>query len=101
VLAGLLTGDALHAVLCAAGYNIRWLLSAMVRLGLKAFYCACWRCSGLLLRSTRLPRRAIAALCGSLGREDQFCRADEVVVVVSALGIINLADALSRRPWNN
>jgi IS5 family transposase len=34
------TGDALHAVLCAAGYNIRWLLRAMVRLGLK----------GLLLR---------------------------------------------------
>ena len=34
------TGDALHAVLCAAGFNIRWLLRAMVRLGLK----------GLLLR---------------------------------------------------
>lgn len=30
------TGDALHAVLCAAGYNIRWLLRAIVRLGLKA-----------------------------------------------------------------
>ena len=29
-------GDALHAVLCAAGYNIRWLLRAMVRLGLSA-----------------------------------------------------------------
>ncbi|CDW96206.1 transposase (fragment) [Thiomonas arsenitoxydans] len=29
------TGDALHAVLCAAGYNLRWLLRAMVRLGLK------------------------------------------------------------------
>lgn len=29
------TGDALHAVLCAAGYNIRWLKRAMVRLGLK------------------------------------------------------------------
>jgi transposase, IS5 family len=27
-------GDALHAVLCAAGYNLRWLLRAMVRLGL-------------------------------------------------------------------
>jgi len=31
-------GDALHAVLCAAGYNLRWLLRAMVRLGLKAFF---------------------------------------------------------------
>jgi len=26
-------GDALHAVLCAAGYNLRWLLRAIVRLG--------------------------------------------------------------------
>ncbi|MDE2150229.1 MAG: IS5 family transposase [Gammaproteobacteria bacterium] len=29
------TGDALHAVLCAAGYNVRWLLRAITRLGLK------------------------------------------------------------------
>ena len=32
------TGDALHAVLCAAGYNIGWLLRAVVRLGLKGLY---------------------------------------------------------------
>ena len=31
-------GDALHTVLCATGYNLRWLLRAMVRLGLKAPY---------------------------------------------------------------
>lgn len=29
-------GDALHAVLCAAGYNIRWLLRAIARNGLHA-----------------------------------------------------------------
>ena len=29
-------GDALHAVLCAAGFNIRWLLRAIGRLGLAA-----------------------------------------------------------------
>jgi IS5 family transposase len=29
-------GDALHAVLCAAGYNLRWLMRATVRLGLRA-----------------------------------------------------------------
>jgi transposase, IS5 family len=29
------TGDALHAVLCAVGYNLRWLLRAIVRLGIK------------------------------------------------------------------
>ena len=32
------TGDAIHAVLCAAGYNIRWLMRACRRLGLKALY---------------------------------------------------------------
>ncbi len=31
-------GDALHAVLCAAGYNLRWLLRAMARLGLSALF---------------------------------------------------------------
>ncbi len=31
-------GDAMHAVLCATGYNLRWLLRATVRLGLKAIY---------------------------------------------------------------
>ncbi len=31
-------GDALHAVLCAAGYNRRWLLRAMRRLDLKATF---------------------------------------------------------------
>ena len=31
-------GDALHAVLCATGYNLRWLLRAMLRLGLKAAF---------------------------------------------------------------
>ena len=31
-------GDAIHAVLCAAGYNLRWLLRAMTRLGLSALF---------------------------------------------------------------
>lgn len=30
-------GDRLHAVLCAAGYNIRWLLRMIVLKGLRAF----------------------------------------------------------------
>lgn len=29
-------GDVLHPVLCAAGYNLRWLMRAVVRLGLNA-----------------------------------------------------------------
>jgi transposase, IS5 family len=32
------TGDALHPVLCAAGDNIRWLLRAVLRKGMKVFY---------------------------------------------------------------
>jgi len=32
------TGDALHAVLCAAGYNLRWLLRAMARMGPKVLF---------------------------------------------------------------
>jgi hypothetical protein len=30
-------GDALHTVLCAAGFNLRWLLRAVARKGLSAF----------------------------------------------------------------
>lgn len=39
------TGDALHAVLCAAGYNLRWLLRAIVRLGIAPLFLrpAWWR----------------------------------------------------------
>jgi IS5 family transposase len=37
------TGDRLHAVLCAAGYNIRWLLRIIARKGitfLAVIFCA-------------------------------------------------------------
>lgn len=43
------TGDALHAVLCAAGFNIRWLLRAIQRKGLRALLAALmelWRTLG-------------------------------------------------------
>jgi IS5 family transposase len=33
-------GDALHAVLCAAGFNIRWLLRAIAKMGLAALFLA-------------------------------------------------------------
>ena len=33
-------GDALHALSCAAGYNIRWLLRAITRLGLRGLFYA-------------------------------------------------------------
>jgi len=31
------TGDAIHAVLCAAGYNIRWLLRKISKKGIRLF----------------------------------------------------------------
>jgi IS5 family transposase len=34
-------GDALHAVLCAAGYDMRWLMRAVARLGLAGFFALC------------------------------------------------------------
>lgn len=48
-------GDALHAVLCAAGYNLRWLMRAMVRLGLAVAFLRsmlCWLMATLSRRST-------------------------------------------------
>ncbi len=50
-------GDALHALSCAAGYNIRWLLRAIVRLGVGCLFCvlnfAGW-CLGISLFRARL-----------------------------------------------
>ena len=36
-------GDALHTISCAAGYNLRWLLRAIARLGLGSLFCVCCR----------------------------------------------------------
>jgi transposase, IS5 family len=44
-------GDALHALSCAAGYNIRWLMRAIARLGLGGLFCAL---SALLLWALRM-----------------------------------------------
>ncbi|MGF6851389.1 IS5 family transposase [Paraburkholderia sp. CI3] len=54
------TGDAVHAVLCAAGYNLRWLLRAIARLGLKAFYAlaALLRADKFTKDQSRSPRRS-------------------------------------------
>jgi len=47
-LAGSL-GDALHTVLCAAGYNLRWLLRAVVRGQIKRLFFALWSAALRLL----------------------------------------------------
>ena len=84
-------GDALHALSCAAGYNIRWLLRAIARLGLGGLFFALWaaitqlgrwlpaaRLQPGMLRSHRASTHGAAVAFGSvrLGRLDEFCRAD-------------------------
>jgi len=55
------SGDALHAVLCAAGYNLRRLLRAIVRLGrAPVFFVLAWlRCLLNVLPQTSLAPRTI------------------------------------------
>ncbi len=67
-LAGSL-GDALHTVLCAAGYNLRWLLRAVVRGRIRRLFFAFWSVALQLLLAVSVMRsssygrsaRAIAA----------------------------------------
>jgi IS5 family transposase len=51
-------GDALHALSCAAGYNIRWLMRAIVRLAAKRSFCALF---GLLLWLPIIAAALVAA----------------------------------------
>jgi hypothetical protein len=59
-------GDALHAVLCAAGYNLCWLMRAMPRLGLKGDFLrlSLLTVQGLLQRAVeRLDPHASGVAC--------------------------------------
>jgi IS5 family transposase len=49
------TGDALHAVLCAAGYNLCWLMRAVARLGIKEFFALAVLMVGLAMRVAVRP----------------------------------------------
>jgi IS5 family transposase len=51
-------GDALHAISCAAGYNLRWLLRAIARLGIGPVFLR------LLSAASQQPR-AVGASCGT------------------------------------
>ena len=46
-------GDALHSISCAAGYNLRWLMRAIVRLGIGPIFLRLLRCA--LLRPLTAP----------------------------------------------
>ncbi|MDO8768590.1 MAG: IS5 family transposase [Burkholderiaceae bacterium] len=51
-------GDALHSISCAAGYNLRWLLRAIARLGIGAVFLR-------LLQAVMSQRRAIGMSYGT------------------------------------
>jgi IS5 family transposase len=70
-------GDALHAVLCATGYNLRWLLRAMRRLGLKAaFLRPLLRAFIALLTAGHSRFNSPNQNFRRTERSGQFCRAD-------------------------
>ena len=60
-------GDALHAVLCAAGYNIRWLLRAIVRLGLKGLFAPLLARLWIWAAALAMATQARRTRCGLLG----------------------------------
>ncbi len=53
-------GDALHCISCAAGYNVRWLLRAIVAKGLKSF---CWLCLPRILMAVQTMVRRWTSVC--------------------------------------
>jgi IS5 family transposase len=78
------TGDALHTVLCAAGYNLRWLLRAVARGRIRALLHAFNEWSRTLLHALS------TALSGSIGAATRFtqrlnfdqCRRPALAVVL-------------------
>lgn len=57
-------GDALHTVLCAAGYNLRWLLRAIARLGLTPLFFALNFLRNMLTAATQQAQRPAHNLPG-------------------------------------
>ena len=53
-------GDALHCISCAAGYNVRWLLRAIVTKGIKSL---CGLCLPKILRALQTMARRWMSLC--------------------------------------
>ena len=54
-------GDALHTLSCSAGYNLRWLLRAIARLGIGPTFLR-------LLQMVLLPAMALRASSSGRGR---------------------------------
>jgi transposase, IS5 family len=69
-------GDALHALSCAAGYNIRWLLRAIAGKAAKDAKAFLWALWGTAVRARLVANRAFQAVAGAVGLliEAQRCR---------------------------
>lgn len=66
-------GDVLNPISCASGYNICWLLSAIMWLGLKGFFALAF------LVAARSSLRRFASIAGSTGLPTRF-REDHVTL---------------------
>jgi transposase, IS5 family len=53
-------GDALHCISCAAGYNVRWLLRAIVAKGIKSLH---WLCLHQILSALQAMVRRWTSVC--------------------------------------
>lgn len=80
-------GDALHAVLCAAGFNIRWLLRAIARGGVAAhlfvrFMAALLQLTWGMRDTAARPTTAVALATSQRDRlaapRDEFCVVDSL-----------------------
>jgi IS5 family transposase len=80
-------GDALHALSCAAGYNIRWLLRAIVRLGPKLVFL---RLSMAALTVTASVKSSFASRLPTLARYivDRLTSSMSAPSVALAFGLI-------------
>ena len=79
------TGDELNAVLAAAGFNIRWLMRAIVAKGIQRlwlFFCACSR--RLPWALPKPPRRSADAQSDEVTREARLACSDHSDVIGEA-----------------
>ena len=64
------TGDALHALCCALGYNLRWLMRAVVRLSLKGLLlCLFWLVYWARFAASSLTQAATVTGSASMGTD--------------------------------
>lgn len=77
-------GDALHTIACAAGYNLRWLLRAIARLGIGAVFLR-------LFQAVLSKQRATRSSCGTLGRSWTASMSNWIAAVVVKKPILGYA----------